>query len=82
MVLGSPAASSSPTARQFRLEALDENKVGAVGAISSRTGTADVAAAFVVEGALRRGDLVVTSHPDELGIIAASAGSWLEVDRP
>ena len=54
-----------------RVDALDETNVGAVGALASWTGTTDVAAAFVVEGALRRGDLVVTSDPDELGILAA-----------
>ena len=79
---GSPPDQLALLLAGCRVEALDETNAGTVGALASRAGTTDVAAAFVVEGALRRGDLVVTSDPDELGILAASAGFWLEVDLP
>lgn len=42
----------------------------------------DVVDVAVVEGALRRRDLVVTSDPDDLQAIANAAGRRLEVERP
>lgn len=45
-------------------------------------GTADIVDACVVEGALRRHDLVISSDPDDLPSIAYAAGRRLEVDTP
>jgi hypothetical protein len=64
------------------VEALDEQDARAVGALAARASTADVVDATVVEGALRRGDLVVSSDPDDLGAIAAAAGQVLDVELP
>jgi hypothetical protein len=53
-----------------------------VGALAARAATTDVVDATVVEGALRRHDLVVTSDPDDLKAIGSAVGRRLEVDRP
>jgi len=41
-----------------------------------------VSAQPVVEGAIRRHDLVVSSDPDDLQAIAAAVNRRLEIDRP
>jgi hypothetical protein len=41
-----------------------------------------ITSACVVEGALRRHDLVVSSDEDDLQAIAAAVSRGLEVDRP
>ncbi|MEW6474277.1 MAG: hypothetical protein AB1679_18655 [Actinomycetota bacterium] len=50
--------------------------------LAARAGTPDVIDACVVEGALRRHDLVVSSDPDHLKGIATAVGRRLEVERP
>ena len=64
------------------VEALEDEQARAVGSLAARAGTPDVVDACVVEGALRRRDLVVTSDPDDLKGIATAVGRRLEVDRP
>jgi hypothetical protein len=64
------------------VEALDDRQARAVGSLAARSGTADVVDACVVEGALRRRDLVVTSDTDDLTAIATAVGRRLEVERP
>src|SRR5438045_2374426 len=49
---------------------LDDEQARAVGALAARAAVADVVDATVVEGALRRHDLVVSSDPDDLHAIA------------
>jgi hypothetical protein len=63
------------------VEALEDEQARAVGSLAARAGTPDVVDACVVEGALRRRDLVVTSDPDDLKGIATAVGRRLEVDR-
>ena len=53
-----------------------------VGSLAARAATADIVDACVVEGALRRHDLVVSSDEDDLQAIAAAVSRRLEVDRP
>jgi len=53
-----------------------------VGTLAARAATADVVGACVVEGALRRHDLVVSSDEDDLQAIAAAVSRHLELDRP
>jgi hypothetical protein len=65
-----------------QVEALDEVHARAVGALATRAGTPDVVDATVVEGALRRGDVVLSSDPEDMRAIAAAAGHRLEVDLP
>ena len=64
------------------VEALDDGQARSVGSLAARAGTTDIVDACVVEGALRRHDVVVSSDPDDLQAIAAAASSRLEVDRP
>jgi hypothetical protein len=65
-----------------QVEALDEVHARAVGTLATRAGTPDVVDATVVEGALRRGDVVLSSDPEDMRAIAAAAGRRLEVDLP
>ncbi len=65
-----------------QVEALDEPQARAVGALATRAETTDVVDAAVVEGALRRGDLVLSSDPDDLRAIAVADGRRLEVELP
>jgi hypothetical protein len=64
------------------VEALDDAQAREAGALAARAGTADIVDACVVEGALRRRDLVVTSDVDDLRSIASAAGARLEADHP
>lgn len=64
------------------VEALDHTRAREVGALAARAGTADIVDACVVEGALRRSDLVVTSDEGDLRSMAAAAGARLEADLP
>jgi hypothetical protein len=64
------------------IEALDDGQARLVGSLAARAATGDIVDACVVEGALRRHDLVVTSDEDDLQAIAAAASRRLEVDRP
>jgi hypothetical protein len=61
------------------LTAVDARRAGALLAAS---GTDDVVDASVVEGALRRGDAVVSTDPDDLRHLATAAGRSLVVERP
>ena len=63
-------------------EALDDHQARAVGALAARVGVSDIVDVTVVEGALRRRDLVVSSDPDDLHTIADAASRRLEIDRP
>jgi hypothetical protein len=64
------------------VEALDDSQARSVGSLVARAATADIVDACVVEGALRRHDLVVSSDEDDLQAIAAAVSRRLEVDRP
>jgi len=65
-----------------RVEPLDNTQARAVGGIAALAETTDIVDTTVVEGALRRGDLVVSSDPDDLRSIAAAVNRRLAVDRP
>ena len=64
------------------VEGLDDHQARAVGSLAARAGTPDVVDACVVEGALRRHDLVVSSDSDDLAAIATAIGRRLELERP
>ncbi len=64
------------------VEALDDGQARSVGALAARAGITDIVDACVVEGAIRRRDLVVSSDPDDLQSIASDTGRRLEIDRP
>lgn len=64
------------------IESLGGTEAKTVGALATTAGTTDIADACVVEGALRRRDLVVTSDPGDIEAIAGSVDRHLEVERP
>lgn len=64
------------------IEALDDEQARAVGALAARASTTDIVDACVVEGALRRRDLIVSSDEGDLQAIAAAVSRRLGIDRP
>jgi hypothetical protein len=64
------------------VEALDDGQARSVGSLAARAATTDIVDVCVVEGAIRRRDLVLTSDPDDLQAIAAAVNRRLEIDRP
>jgi hypothetical protein len=63
-------------------EALDDTQARATGALAARAATTDIVDACVVEGALRRRDLIISSDPGDLHAIAAAISRHLEIDHP
>jgi hypothetical protein len=64
------------------IEPLNDAYARATGLLIGRAGTADIVDACVVESALRRGDVVITSDEGDLNTIASAAGRRLDIDRP
>ena len=64
------------------VEALDETRAKASGTLAGRARTADIVDASVVEGALRRGDLIVSSDEGDLAAIAATVSRHIDIDHP
>jgi len=64
------------------VESLDDGQARSVGSLAARAATTDIVDVCVVEGAIRRHDLVVSSDPDDLQAIAAAVNRRLEIDRP
>ncbi len=76
-------------ARQARLarflsgcevETLDDGAARRTGALLGAAGTADIVDAFVVEGALRRRDVVITSDRPDITLLADAVGRRLEIE--
>jgi hypothetical protein len=63
-------------------EVLGETQARATGTLAARAATTDIVDACVVEGALRRHDLIITSDPADLRAIAAATSQHLETDHP
>ncbi len=61
------------------IEAMSEEQARRVGALAGRSGHEDIVDVAVVEGAVRRGDSVVTSDPVDLRRIAEVAGARLQI---
>jgi len=64
------------------VETLDDTRARATGTLAGRAGTSDIVDACVVEGALRRGHLVISADEGDLSAIAQSIGRRLEIDHP
>ncbi|MHB8451539.1 MAG: hypothetical protein ACYDAQ_14005 [Mycobacteriales bacterium] len=64
------------------VEALDDNRARAVGSLAARAAATDIVDVCVVEGALRRHDLVISSDPSDLGAIASAADRLLDIEVP
>ena len=65
-----------------QIETLDNTRARATGILIGRAGTTDIVDACVVEGALRRQDLVISSDEDDLRAIAAAVGRRLGINHP
>jgi hypothetical protein len=64
------------------VEALDDSRARATGTLAGRARVTDIVDASVVEGALRRGDLIVSSHEGDLAAIAAAVSRQIDIDHP
>ena len=78
---GGPQAQLSRLLAGCTIEDLTEVRGRAAGAACGRAATDDVIDACVVVGAVARGDLVVTSDPDDLTKIAAELRRRLDLHR-
>ncbi len=79
------------TARQAQLarllagceiEALDDTRARATGTLAGRARTTDIVDAALIEGALRRDDLVISSDEGDLAAIAAAVSHRVDIDHP
>ena len=64
------------------VETLDDTSARAAGTLAGRARTTDIVDANVVEGALRRGDIVISSDEGDLAAIAAAVSGRLNIDHP
>ncbi|MGH3157880.1 MAG: PIN domain-containing protein [Streptosporangiaceae bacterium] len=64
------------------IEPLDEGQARSVGTLAARAAITDIVDACVVEGALRRRDLVVSSDAGDLRAIASAVSHHIEIDHP
>jgi hypothetical protein len=64
------------------IESLDGTRARATGTLAGRARTADIVDATVVEGALRRGDLIISSDEDDLAAIATAVSRRVDIDHP
>jgi predicted nucleic acid-binding protein len=74
---GGPQAQLSRLLRGCRVEPLSESQARAAGAALAASNHDDIVDAVVVVTALARGDLVLTSDPDDLRRIASAIGGDL-----
>jgi len=61
--------------RNCEIEPLDERLARSAGELLARTGTDDPVDAIVAQSAARRGDVVLTSDPDDMQRLADDLGS-------
>ena len=64
------------------VEALDEHQARRVGALATKAATSDIIDATVVEGGLRRSDVVISSDRADLAAIATATGQSLYIEEP
>ena len=64
------------------VEALDDTRARATGTLAGRARTTDIVDAGVVEGALRRGELIISSDEGDLAVIAAAVSRRIDIDHP
>jgi hypothetical protein len=79
---GTPQAQLARLLAGCDVEALDDIRAKATGTLAGRTPTTDIVDASVVEGALRRGDLIVSSDAGDLTAIAAAVSRHIDIDHP
>ncbi|MGH8907930.1 MAG: twitching motility protein PilT [Egibacteraceae bacterium] len=71
---GGPQHQLSRLLKGCEVEALTEQQARRVGTLAARSGIHDTVDVTVVEGAVRRGNAVITSDPSHLQIVAEAAG--------
>ena len=76
---GGRQASLSRLLAGCAIEAMSEQQARRVGQLAAKSGHDDIVDVTVVEGAVRRGDAVVTSNPSHIRKIAAAAGPGLRI---
>ena len=64
------------------VEVLDDSRARATGTLAGRARVTGIVDASVVEGALRRGDLIVSSDEGDLAAIAAAVSRHIDISRP
>ena len=77
---GSRQASLSRLLRICDTEPMSENLAKEVGVLAGKSGHDDIVDVSVVEGAVRRGDAVVTSNVTHIRTIAEAAGATLRIE--
>ena len=77
---GSRQASLSRLLRLCDTEPMSENLAKDVGVLAGKSGHDDIVDVSVVEGAVRRGDAVVTSNVTHIRTIAEAAGATLRIE--
>jgi hypothetical protein len=77
---GSRQASLSRLLRMCDTEPMSENLAKDVGVLAGKSGHDDIVDVCVVEGAVRRGDAVVTSNVAHIRTIAEAAGAILRIE--
>lgn len=65
-----------------KVDILDDTRARATGTLAGRARTADIVDASVVEGALRRGDRIISSDEGDLAAIAAAVSRHIDIDHP
>jgi hypothetical protein len=63
----------------YDIEVLDEGRAKAIGKLLADSRTSDIVDAFVLLGALARGDSIITSDPDDILRLAHALGSRINV---
>jgi len=81
---GWPAATAAHRLRLDQslcaVEPMSDGQARRVGVLAANAGHDDVVDVSVVEGALRRGDGVVTANRGDINLIARAAGAQLHVE--
>jgi predicted nucleic acid-binding protein len=77
---GSRQASLSRLLAMCDVEPMSEEQARRVGVLAGQAAHDDIVDVTVVEGAIRRGDAVVTSNEEHIGRIAAGARARLRIE--
>jgi hypothetical protein len=77
---GSRQASLSRLLRMCETEPMSEDLARNVGVLAGKSGHDDIVDVSVVEGAVRRGDAVVTSNASHIRMVADATGASLRIE--
>jgi predicted nucleic acid-binding protein len=77
---GARQASLSRLLQPCDKEPMSEDLARNVGVLAGQSGHDDIVDVFVVEGAIRRGDAVVTSNVTHIRMVADAAGARLRIE--